>query len=243
MINKERLQNLSNEIWKGAIKLRGKFKAKDYPSVILPMIMIRRIECVLEEKRAEYRAEIINKTPDLAKEEVDKRVKLMETNNLDFYNKSNWTLAGILKESSSQVETNFREYINSYSDNIDEIIDKFEYRAVVTRVVKAKRLASIIELAADEDFSPTRLSNIEMGYVYEELLQKFSQDDAKDTGEHFTPREIIRLMVELMEVDFDPATAKTAISLYDPACGTGGMLSSQKNICSIKPKQKKNKKE
>lgn len=225
MINKERLQNLSNEIWKGAIKLRGKFKAKDYPSVILPMIMIRRIECVLEEKREAYRTEITTQNPDLDKDLVNRRIKVMEINQLDFYNQSNWTLAGILKESSSQVEANFREYINSYSDNIDEIIDKFDYRSVVTQVVKAKRLASIIELVKDEDFSPTRLSNIEMGYVYEELLQKFSQDDAKDTGEHFTPREIIRVMVDLMEVDFDPATAAKAISLYDPACGTGGMLS------------------
>lgn len=225
MINKERLQNLSNEIWKGAIKLRGKFKAKDYPSVILPMIMIRRIECVLEEKREEFRIQLLDKTPDLEKEELEKRIKAMEVNNLDFYNKSKWTLAGILKESSSQVETNFRDYINNYSDNIDEIIDKFDYRITVTKIVKAKRLASIIELAADEDFSPSRLSNIDMGYVYEELLQKFSQDDAKDTGEHFTPREIIRVMVDLMEVDFDPANAEQAISIYDPACGTGGMLS------------------
>jgi len=92
-------------------------------------------------------------------------------------------------------------------------------------MVKEKRLSSIIQLVAEEDFSPKRLSNIEMGYVYENLLQKFSQDDAKDTGEHFTPREIIRVMVDLMEIDFDPETSTEAISLYDPACGTGGMLS------------------
>ena len=91
-------------------------------------------------------------------------------------------------------------------------------------MVKEKRLSEIIQLVAEEDFSPTRLSNIEMGYVYENLLQRFSQDDAKDTGEHFTPREIIRIMVDLMEIDFDPETSKKAITLYDPACGTGGML-------------------
>jgi len=231
MIHKEHLNNLSDEIWKGAIKLRGKFKAKDYPSVILPMIMIRRIECVLEVKRDEFRKQIKERNPDINSDDLEKRVKLMEVNTLPFYNKSNWTLKKILEDSTSQVEANFREYIGAYSDgsggseNVDEIIDKFDYRAVVTKVVKAKRLSSIIELAADEDFSPSRLSNIEMGYVYEELLQRFSQDDAKDTGEHFTPREIIRIMVDLMEVDFDPATARQAISIYDPACGTGGMLS------------------
>lgn len=224
MLNKEKLENLTNEIWKGAIKLRGKFKAKDYPTVILPMVMIRRIECVLIKKREEIAEEIKKQTPNIDDATLQKRVKIQEST-LTFYNKSNWTLKSILKESSSQVEANFRDYLNSFSDNIDEIIDKFEYRQTVTKMVKEKRLSSIIQFAAEEDFSPERLSNIEMGYVYEELLQRFSQDDAKDTGEHFTPREIIRIMVDLMEIDFDPKTAKQAISIYDPACGTGGMLS------------------
>jgi len=225
MLDKPQLQNLSNEIWKGAIKLRGKFKAKDYPSVILPMIMIRRIECVLEEKRQTLREEQLKKSPKLDEKTLEKRIKSIELTDQKFHNKSHWTLRKILEESASQIEANFRDYINSYSSNIDEIIDKFDYRHIVTQIVKAKKLASIIELAADEDFSPQTISNIEMGYVYEELLQKFSQDDAKDTGEHFTPREIIRIMVELMEIDFNPARSKKAISIYDPACGTGGMLS------------------
>jgi len=242
MLNKSKLENLANEVWKGAIKLRGKFKAKDYPSVILPMIMIRRIECVLEEKREKYKSIVISKDqsfdeesikalhdkdPQKAKAKLDqlnKRIKIQETNG-DFYNKTDWTLKSILADSNTLVETNFRSFLNGFSDNIDEIIDKFEYRQMVTRMVKEKRLASIIQLVAEEDFSPSRLSNIEMGYVYENLLQRFSQDDAKDTGEHFTPREIIRIMVDLMEIDFDPEKAKKAISIYDPACGTGGMLS------------------
>jgi type I restriction enzyme M protein len=224
MLNKEKLENLTNEIWKGAIKLRGKFKAKDYPTVILPMVMIRRIECVLIKKREEIAEEIKKQAPKIDDATLQKRVKIQEST-LTFYNKSNWTLKSILKESASQVEANFRDYLNSFSDNIDEIIDKFEYRQTVTKMVKEKRLSSIIQFAAEEDFSPERLSNIEMGYVYEELLQRFSQDDAKDTGEHFTPREIIRIMVDLMEINFDPKTAKQAISIYDPACGTGGMLS------------------
>ena len=225
MINKERLENLTTEIWKGAIKLRGKFKAKDYPSVILPMIVIRRIECVLIERRDEFIAESKDKNPKISETALKKRVKQLETNKLPFFNKSHWTLKGILKESSSQTEANFRNYLNNFSENIDEIIDKFNYRNTIGQMVKAKRLESIIKLVAEEDFSPKRLSNLEMGYVYEELLQRFSQDDAKDTGEHFTPREIIRIMVDLLEIKFNPKTAKKAISIYDPACGTGGMLS------------------
>ncbi|WP_323589614.1 class I SAM-dependent DNA methyltransferase [Aliarcobacter butzleri] len=256
MLNKEKLENLTNEVWKGAIKLRGKFKAKDYPSVILPMIMIRRIESVLELHREEFKKEIIEKDSSFSDENIEKlfetdkekalekiealkkRIKQYETNKLPFYNKSGWTLKSILAESTSQVETNFREYINSFSSNIDEIIDKFDYRTTITKVVKEKRLSSIIELVAEEDFSPKRLSNIEMGYVYENLIQMFSQDDAKDTGEHFTPREIIRIMVDLMEIDFDPETAKKAITLYDPACGTGGMLSIAKEHLVDKAKTK-----
>lgn len=227
MINKDRLENLTQEVWNGAISLRGRFKAKDYPSIILPMIMIRRVESVLEEKRKQFKDQILANSPDIDRETLHKRIKIMEQSE-PFYNTSNWTLKGILNESPAQVETNFREYINSYSSNIDEIIDKFNYRYWVTEMVKANRLTSIIQLAAEEDFSPKRLSNIEMGYVYENLLQLFSQDDAKDTGEHFTPREIIRIMVDLMEVNFDPETATKAITIYDPACGTGGMLSISK---------------
>jgi type I restriction enzyme M protein len=239
MIDKPHLKNLSGEIWKGAIKLRGKFKAKDYPSVILPMIMIRRIECVLEENRRAIRDNLIEKSPNLDEQTLQKRIKSIELTDQSFHNKSDWTLRKILEESASQVETNFRDYINSYSSNIDEIVDKFDYRSMVTKIVKEKRLTSIIELAADEDFSPAALSNIEMGYVYEELLQKFSQDDAKDTGEHFTPREIIRIMVELMEINFNPASSTKAISIYDPACGTGGMLSIAKEHMTDKAKNEK----
>lgn len=225
MLNKEKLENLANEIWKGAIKLRGKFKAKDYPSVILPMIMIRRIECVLIEKRKEITAFIETQSPDLDGENFKKISKIREANELPFFNRTDWTLKGILAESSQQVEANFRSYLNGFSENIQEIIDKFDYRETVTKMSREKRLYSIVQLVADEDLSPQRLSNIEMGYVYEELLQRFSQDDAKDTGEHFTPREIIRIMVELLEIQFNPAVSQRAISIYDPACGTGGMLS------------------
>lgn len=108
MLNKEKLENLTNEIWKGAIKLRGKFKAKDYPTVILPMVMIRRIECVLIKKREEIAEEIKKQTPGIDDATLQKRVKIQEST-LTFYNKSNWTLKSILKESASQVEANFRD--------------------------------------------------------------------------------------------------------------------------------------
>ena len=243
MLQKEHLDNLATEIWKGAISLRSKFKAREYSAFILPMIMIRRIECVLEARREEYKSEIIQQDPSLSDENIEalqesdpetakekrstllKRIKVTEQAESDFHNTTTWTLQKILEESATQVAANFREYLNGFSDNIDDIIEKFDYRNMVGKMAKAHRLASIIRLVAEEDFGPDKLSNLEMGYVYEHLLQKFSEDDAKDTGEHFTPREIIRIMVDLLEIDFDPESATESISIYDPACGTGGMLS------------------
>jgi type I restriction enzyme M protein len=257
MLNKEKLENLTSEVWKGAIKLRGKFKAKDYPSVILPMIMIRRIECVLENNREIFKKQIIDKDSSFSEDAIDKlhkenaeeayrkkaelqkKIKGYETNTLEFYNKSNWTLKGILADNPSQIERNFREFVKSFSENIEDIIEKFDFSATITKMEKANALESIIRLVAEEDLSPDRLSNLEMGYVYENLLQLFSQDDAKDTGEHFTPREIIQIMVDLMEIDFDPEKDKEAISIYDPACGTGGMLSTAKEHIANKAKTEK----
>lgn len=236
MLSKEKLNNLAGELWKGAIKLRGKFKAYEYQAVILPMVMIRRIECMLIQKRHEIESELKKANPDIIETELKKKVKQREVLTVSYFNKTEWTLTKILKDDATQVETHFREYLNGFSDIINEIIDEFNYRETISKMVKANRLDSIIDLVDDEDFSTQRLSNLEMGYVYEELLQRFTQDDAKDTGEHFTPREIIRIMVELMEIDFDPASSKRAISIYDPACGTGGMLSVSKEHLMDKAK-------
>lgn len=236
MLNKEKLNNLANELWKGAKKLRGKFKAYEYQAVILPMIMIRRIECMLIQKREEIAEEILKSNPKISGTELKKKVKSREILTVPYYNKSDWTLTKILKDDATQVEAHFREYLKNFSELINEIIDEFNYRETISKMVKANRLASIIDLVDDEDFGTKQLSNLEMGYVYEELLQRFTQDDAKDTGEHFTPREIIRIMVELMKIDFNPKTAKKAISIYDPACGTGGMLSVSKEHLMDKAK-------
>jgi len=236
MLNKEKLNNLAGELWKGAKKLRGKFKAYEYQAVILPMIMIRRIECMLIQRRTEIEIELKKANPKITETELKKKVKQREILTIPYYNKSEWTLTKIIKDDATQVEAHFREYLKEFSPILNEIIDEFNYRETISKMVKANRLYSIIDLVDDEDFSTQRLSNIEMGYVYEELLQRFTQDDAKDTGEHFTPREIIRIMVELMEIDFNPKTAKQAISIYDPACGTGGMLSTAKEHLMDKAK-------
>jgi len=223
VLDKDKLNNLTNEIWKSAERLRGKFKAYEYQSVVLPIIVIRRLECVLISWREKQTAEILKKRPDMKEEALAILVKKLELNpkKSSFYNKTNWTLEAICKEDATLMEQNFRDYINGFSDNIQGIVDKFEYRAIIGRMVKNARLAPILRQYATEKLGPDHLSNLEMGYVYEELLRRFSEQSGEEAGEHFTPREVIRLMVELLDIPLP----KKHLSVYDPACGTGGMLS------------------
>ncbi|MDL2122456.1 MAG: type I restriction-modification system subunit M [Deltaproteobacteria bacterium] len=223
VLNKDKLNNLTNEIWKSAERLRGKFKAYEYQSVILPVIVIRRLECVLISWRKKQASEILKKRPNIKKGALATLVKKLELNpqKSPFSNKTNWTLAAICKEDPTLMEKNFRDYINGFSDNIQDIIDHFDYRAVVGRMVKNARLAPILRQYANERLGPDHLSNLEMGYIYEELLRRFSEQSGEEAGEHFTPREVIRLMVELLDIPMP----KKHLSIYDPACGTGGMLS------------------
>ncbi|OQY35705.1 MAG: restriction endonuclease subunit M [Spirochaetaceae bacterium 4572_59] len=221
MITQETLNNLTNEIWKSAERLRGKFKAYEYQSVILPIIVIRRIECVLIEMREATRSEIQSKRPDIAAKNLEEMVKKMELSTYHFFNSTNWSLDAIYQEDHTIMEKNFRDYINGFSENIQEIIDHFNYRAVIGQMKKNGRLAPIINQYRNQDLNPNRISNIEMGYIYEELLRRFSEQSGEEAGEHFTPREVIRLMVELLDI----AVKDKHVSIYDPACGTGGMLS------------------
>jgi type I restriction enzyme M protein len=241
VLNKDKLNNLTNEIWKSAERLRGKFKAYEYQSVILPIIVIRRLECVLILWREKQAAKILKMRSDINEEALATLIKDLELNpkQIPFSNKTNWTLAAICKEDPTLMEKNFRDYINGFSENIQDIIDHFDYRAIISRMVKNARLAPILRQYANEKLGPDHLSNLEMGYVYEELLRRFSEQSGEEAGEHFTPREVIRLMVELLDI---PLPQKH-LSIYDPACGTGGMLSIAKEHLLEKAANEKEKKD
>ena len=221
--DKGRLNNLANEIWKSAERLRGKFKAYEYQNVILPIIVLRRIECVLIEWREKQAEAIRKRQPDITDKELERRVKALEKNprQMGFWNKTSWTLKKVVKEDPTLTAENFREYINGFSLNVQEIIDYFDYRATIGRMVKNSRLGPILNQYSTLTLGPKDLANLEMGYIYEEILRRFSEQSGEEAGEHFTPREVIRLMVELLGI---PIPEKH-ISIYDPACGTGGMLS------------------
>jgi len=222
-LNKAKLDNLAGDIWKSAERLRGKFKAYEYQGVILPIIVIRRLECVLLAWREAKRAEVLAKRPKLTEKELAKLVKELELNSQQspFSNKTDWTLRKVYEEDHTLLEENFRAYINGFSKNVDDIIEHFNYRATIGQMAKNNRLAPILNQYKELELGPDKLSGLEMGYIYEELLRRFSEQSGEEAGEHFTPREVIRLMVELLEIPIPDRH----LSIYDPACGTGGMLS------------------
>ena len=222
-LNKPKLDNLASDIWKSAERLRGKFKSYEYQSVILPIIVIRRLECVLIDWRTKKAAEVLKNRPKLTEKELAKLVKELELNpkQCPFSNTTDWTLRSVYEEDHSILADNFRAYVNGFSKNVDDIIDHFNYRATIDLMVKNNRLAPILNQYKELALGPDQLSGLEMGYIYEELLRRFSEQSGDEAGEHFTPREVIRLMVELLDI---PIPDKH-LSIYDPASGTGGMLS------------------
>ena len=222
-LDKARLNNLADEIWKSAERLRGKFKPHEYQNVILPIITIRRLECVLIEWRETKTEEVRAAKPKLKDKQLAELVKKLELNpkqSPGFSNSTTFTLKKVNSEDPTLREKNFRKYLKGFSDNIQDILDSFDYRAVVGRMVKNARLGPILNQYSKLEIGPDRLSSLEMGYIYEELLRRFSEQHAEAAGDHFTPREVIRLMVELLEIPIP----KKHTSIYDPACGTGGML-------------------
>ena len=225
-LNKPKLDNLAGDIWKSAERLRGKFRGYEYQGVILPIIVIRRLECVLLAWREAKRAEVLARRPKLTEKELTKLVKELELNpkQSPFSNKTDWTLRKVYEEDHALLEENFRAYINGFSKNVDDIIEHFNYRATIGQMVKNNRLAPILSQYKELELGPDKLSALEMGYIYEELLRRFSEQSGEEAGDHFTPREVIRLMVELLEIPIPDRH----FSIYDPASGTGGMLSISK---------------
>jgi type I restriction enzyme M protein len=146
LLNKPKLDNLAGDIWKSAERLRGKFKAYEYQGVILPIIVLRRLECVLLAWREAKRAEVLARRPKLTEEELAKLVKELELNpkQCPFSNKTDWTLRKVYEEDRALLEENFRAYINGFSKNVDDIIEHFNFRATIGLMVKNNRLAPIL---------------------------------------------------------------------------------------------------
>ena len=212
-------------IWSVADLLRGDFKQSQYGRVILPFTLLRRLECVLSESKDAVvtQAEKI-KAMNLP-EEAQEKMLLRATNGLSFFNTSPMDLG---KMGQSDIKANLGTYIQSFSSDAREIFEHFKFDEFVGLLDDANLLYKVVKKFATTDLSPKNISNHDMGLVFEELIRRFAESSNETAGEHFTPRDIVRLTTSLVFMEDDDALTKEGIirTIYDPTCGTGGFLSS-----------------
>lgn len=220
------MNNFSEKVsffWSVADLLRGPYKPNQYKDIMLPMAVLRRLDCVLEPTR--------DKIDSKLKSLRDSKVKnvdpiLCRVTGVPFYNTSRFTFEK-LKGDPNNIAANLTNLIKGFSGRAREIIEHFGFEEHIAKLDKANRLYLLVSRFCEIDLHPDIVSNIEMGYIFEELIRRFNEASNEEAGDHFTPREVIRLMVNLLFLpDNDILTTKGIVkTLYDPACGTGGMLS------------------
>jgi type I restriction enzyme M protein len=220
--------------------LRDVFVRGKYRDVILPMFVLRRLDVLLEPTKDAVMDELRFQKEEAGLTEPDPQA-LCDASGYVFYNISNFTLKKLLGN-PSQLEANFKAYLDGFSDNVKEIIVHFDLRNQIRKMAAANALYGVIEkfVSAEINLSPNSaktsdgrtlppLSNLGMGYVFEELIRRFNEENNEEAGEHFTPREVIQLMVNLV---FLPVKERlpNPLFVYDPACGSGGMLTESQNF-------------
>lgn len=213
----------ANLIWAIADKLTGVYKPHEYGKVILPLTVIRRFDCILSDTKEAVLAKHNSMASDLPMREVF----LKKAAGYEFYNTSKYTFETLL-DAPDSIEANFRNYLNGFSKNVREIIEKFKFDQEITTLADKNLLFIVIQefTTPKADLHPDKISNLEMGYIFEEIIRRFSEAHNEDAGQHYTPREVIELMVNILfNNDNDFLTKSIAKTIYDPACGTGGMLS------------------
>src|SRR3954454_18511662 len=192
----ETTRNHAAFIWSVADLLRGDYKQSEYGKVILPLTVIRRLDCVLEPTQQAG----LEKHKALAGRIENVEPVLQAVADQHFYNTSPLTFTKLLDDPNT-IADSLQLYIGGFSEAAKDIIDKFDFAVQVDRLGKANILYQVVGKFADIDLHPEAVSNIEMGYLYEELIRKFSELSNETAGEHFTPREVIRLMVNLLFID------------------------------------------
>jgi type I restriction enzyme M protein len=215
--------SISSLIWSVADdELRGLFKPHEYGSVILPFVVLRRLDCTLEDQKDE-----IYELHQQYKDKLDDPSAVIRDKiKKSYFNYSNYDLLR-LKSDPQNIMVNFKNYINGYSENVYDILENFDIDKHVEKLNKNNRLYKLIDKFTEVDLHPDKVSNHEMGSIYEELLRRFSEQHNEESGDHFTPRDIVKLLVSLVfEGDKESLQGTGKIrSIYDPCCGTGGMLS------------------
>ncbi len=226
--------NTANDI------LRDIFKRTEYPDIIYPMVLIRRIENVLLQAREEVTHQYKTKISKLPAAEQKNIINDRVLKKIKFNNSSKFTLEKIVAEGERSIKNNFISYLNGYTDNIKLIIDRSGIRSHIPKLHSEKILYPLIKDFSLLPLGPDKVNNIKMGYIFEELVRRFSEANNEEAGEHYTPREVINLMVKLLDIDNEPIKDGQLITIYDPACGTGGMLTTTKEFIEEKLNPKAN---
>jgi len=220
----ENAGQLPNFIWSVADLLRGDYKQSEYGRVILPLTVIRRLDCVLEPTKDD----VVERSKKLRKDGVKNIGPVLSgiTGVKGVYNDSKFTLTRLLDDPTN-IGANLKKYIGGFDDGTRDVILRFRFTEHIERLQKANLLYQVVGKFCEIDLHPKAVSNTAMGYIYEDLIRRFSEISNETAGEHFTPREVIRLMVSLLFIEDGDALSKPGVrrTMYDPACGTGGMLS------------------
>ena len=210
-------------IWAIADKLTGVYKPHEYGEVILPLTVIRRFDCILTDTK-----EAVLEKYDEVKNLPMRDVLLRKVSGYEFYNTSKYTFEKLLDDPDN-IEENFHDYLNGFSENVRDIIEKFKFDGHIDTMANKGILYIVIKefTSTRANLHPDVISNLEMGYIFEEIIRRFSESHNEDAGQHYTPREVIRLMVNILFYDHSSTLSgkNIARTIYDPACGTGGMLS------------------
>lgn len=210
-------------IWAIADKLTGVYKPHEYGEVILPMTVFRRFDCIL----AETKDAVLEKYESV-KNLPMRDILLRKASKHAFYNTSKYTFEKLLDDPDN-IEVNFRAYLEGFSENVRNILEKFKFDGHITTMANKGILYIVIKefTSPKANLHPDVISNLEMGYIFEDIIRRFSESHNEDAGQHYTPREVIRLMVNILFYDDNDILAgnNVAKTIYDPACGTGGMLS------------------
>ena len=213
---------LANFIWSICNLLRGPYKRNEYRKVILPLTVLRRFDCLLAPTKAQVLA---RHSKIKAKPETVVRSLLEKIPGRPFYNLSKLDFPRLLDD-PNQLAPNLNAYINGYSKNVREVMENFAFDQQIARMAKKNLLYEVVKKFAAVDLSPEHVDNVQMGYVFEELIRIGAEQSNEEAGEHFTPRKVIRLMVNLLlSPERDLRKSYVVKTIYDPACGTGGMLS------------------
>jgi type I restriction enzyme M protein len=229
MKNAESIKHQGDVIWNIANLLRGPYRPPQYRRVMIPLTVLRRLDCVLESSKDKVVTHYKKLKAEGKDEETIEKI-LKHKFNLTFYNTSEFTFQKLLGD-ADKLAANLRNYIAGFSAQARVIIEKFKFEDEIDTLEDANRLFEVIKEVAKVDLHPDRIPNIAMGYLFEDLVRRFNEQANEEAGDHFTPREVISLMVNILFTHDDLVYKPSkVIKIYDPTCGTGGMLSESEKI-------------